>query len=183
VSKLKRLLHNYSNHIAIPWRHDIAPDQRVMFCVYDETDELRLRAKVEEFELATRHAGHEWALFDLTDTFAGWLSRQRYAHKYFAQPDLLSPLLPKYLDDLTERFGQFLAAEQVDENAVVALQGAGSLYGLLTVKAVVDRFAPQVPGRLLVFFPGVYEDKNYRLLNGYDGWNYLAVPITAGAEA
>ena len=34
-------------------------------------------------------------------------------------------------------------------------------------------------GRLLVFFPGSYENNNYRLLDGYDGWNYLAVPITA----
>ena len=36
-----------------------------------------------------------------------------------------------------------------------------------------------VPGRLVVFFPGSYEDNNYRLLDAYDGWGYLAVPITA----
>jgi hypothetical protein len=29
-----------------------------------------------------------------------------------------------------------------------------------------------------VFFPGVYENNNYRLLDARDGWNYLAVPIT-----
>ena len=34
-------------------------------------------------------------------------------------------------------------------------------------------------GRLLVFFPGVYEQNNYRLLDARDGWNYLAFPITA----
>ena len=33
-----------------------------------------------------------------------------------------------------------------------------------------------------IFFPGSYEDNNYRLLDGYDGWNYLAVPITADKE-
>lgn len=27
-----------------------------------------------------------------------------------------------------------------------------------------------------------YENNNYRLLDGYDGWNYLAVPITADKE-
>jgi hypothetical protein len=62
---------------------------------------------------------------------------------------------------------------------VVALKGVGSLFGLLKIKEVVDKFAPLVRGRLLVFFPGSYENNNYRLLDGYDGWNYHAVPITA----
>jgi hypothetical protein len=58
----------------------------------------------------------------------------------------------------------------------------GSLFGFLKVKQVVDELAPLVPGRLLVFFPGSYENNNYRLLDGYDGWDYLAVPITADTE-
>ena len=65
---------------------------------------------------------------------------------------------------------------------VVALLGVGSLFSFLKVKEVVDKLAPKVGGRLLVFFPGTYENNNYRLLNGYDGWNYLAVPITADKE-
>jgi len=36
-----------------------------------------------------------------------------------------------------------------------------------------------IRGRFLVFFPGVYEQDNYRLLDARDGWNYHAVPITA----
>ena len=36
-----------------------------------------------------------------------------------------------------------------------------------------------IRGRLLVFFPGIYEQDNYRLLDARDGWNYHAVPITA----
>ena len=66
---------------------------------------------------------------------------------------------------------------------MVALKGVGSLFGLLKVKAVVDKLAPMVKGRIVVFFPGTYENNNYRLLDGYDGWNYLAVPITADMEA
>jgi len=58
----------------------------------------------------------------------------------------------------------------------------GSLLGLLKVKEVVDQLAPLVPGRLLVFFPGSYENNNYRLLDGYDGWDYLAVPLTLDTE-
>jgi hypothetical protein len=65
------------------------------------------------------------------------------------------------------------------DNSVIAISGVGSLFGFLKVKDVVDRLAPMVSGRLVIFFPGSYEDNNYRLLDGYDGWNYLAVPITA----
>lgn len=35
-----------------------------------------------------------------------------------------------------------------------------------------------IRGRVVVFFPGEYENSNYRLLDARDGWNYLAVPIT-----
>ena len=73
MSKIDRLVQSYSTYISIPWRADAAPDQRVIFCVYDENDELRLRAKIEEFEIVTKKTRHEWALFDLTDTFPVWL--------------------------------------------------------------------------------------------------------------
>ena len=179
MSKIKRLLQHYAAFISIPWRDDTPAEQRVIFCVYKEMDERALRAKVSEFELSTREAGHDWALFDLTDTFATWLSSQRYAKSYFKRPDLLPTLLPQYREYLIREFDQFLAQHEVGKNHVVALQGVGSLFGFIKVKAVVDCFAPKVPGKLLVLFPGSYEKDNYRLLDGYDGWNYLAIPITA----
>lgn len=182
MSRTKRLIHSYSKYIAVPWRSDAAAAQRVIFCVYNETEELRLRAKVDEFEIATRAASHDWALFDVTDSFPTWLASQRYAKSYYEKPNLLPPLLPKYLTYIQAEFAAFLQAKEVDENFVVALQGVGSLFGFLKVKEVVDKLAPTVKGRLLVFFPGSYEDNNYRLLDGYDGWNYLAVPITADKE-
>lgn len=179
MSRVSRLLEAYTSHIGIPWREDAAPAQRVIFCVYDEGDELRLRAKIEEFELATRHAGHGWAVFDMKDTFAEWLGSQRYAAKYFEHPDKLRPVLGNYLEFIIQSFQSFVQKPEVDKGSVVALVGVGSLFGFHKVKGVVDKLAPHVPGRLLVFFPGSYEDNNYRLLDGYDGWNYLAVPITA----
>lgn len=182
MSKVKRLIQSYSTYISVPWRDDAAAAQRVIFCVYDETDERRLRAKVGEFELATRQAGHEWAMFDLTDTFAQWLTSQRYVESYFKQPHLLPTLLPKYLEFITDAFKKFLHDTNIGPDYVVAVQGVGSLFGLLKVKEVVEKLAPMVQGRLLILFPGSYENNNYRLLDGYDGWNYLAVPITADKE-
>ncbi len=183
MNRVKRLLTSYAKFIGVPWRDDAAAAQRVIFCVYNENEELRLRAKIDEFEIATRDSGHDWFVFDLTDTFAEWLSGQRYAESYYRKPALLATLLPQYLDHIAARFGDFLQTVGANDQSVVALKGVGSLFGLLKVKAVVDKLAPMVKGRIVVFFPGTYENNNYRLLDGYDGWNYLAVPITADMEA
>lgn len=183
MSKIKQLIQSYSNYIAIPWRSDSAAAQRVIFCVYNEADELPLRAKIDEFEFVTRQSEHEWVIFDLTDTFADWLVNQRYAKSYFKKPDLLSILVHKYyLKFITQEFEKFLQTEAVNDNTVVALKGAGSLFGFIKVKEVVDKFAPLVKGRLLLFFPGSHENNNYRLLDGYDGWNYHAFSITADKD-
>lgn len=182
MSRVKRLLASYAAFISIPWRDDAAAPQRVIFCVYNENDELRLRAKIDEFEIATRNSGHDWFLFDLTDTFASWLSGQKYAESYFRKPGILSSLLPRYLIYISDQFSDFLNKTAAGDNSVVALKGVGSLFGLVKVKEVVDKLAPMVKGRLLIFFPGSFENNNYRLLDGYDGWNYLAVPITADKD-
>ena len=183
MSKVKRLTQNYGKYIAIPWRDDAAAAQRVIFCVYSESEERMLRARLDEFELATSQSGHKWLSFDLTDTFATWMSTQRYAKSYYQKPHLLPTLFPKYIDYITDQFSASLELAGSDLNTVVALKGVGSLFGFLKAKDVVDKLAPLVEGRLLVFFPGSYEKNNYRLLDGYDGWNYLAVPITADRES
>ena len=182
MSKVKRLIRSYSRYISVPWREDAAAGQRVIFCVYHEIEERRLRARIDEFELATQQSGYDWAVFDLTDTFAAWLLSQKYVTSYFQKPHLLPTLLPKYLLYVTDEFEAFLQTNDIGTNTVVALKGVGSLFGFLKVKDVVDALAPMVKGRLLIFFPGSYENNNYRLLDGYDGWNYLAVPITADKE-
>jgi hypothetical protein len=182
VSKVKRLIQSYAEFIATPWRDDAAAAQRVIFCVYPETDELRLRARIDEFELATTTAGHRWALFDLTNAFPDWLVSQKYSASYFRKPHLLEQILPNFQEFLRDQFMTFLQGHEADAQTVVAIQGVGTLFGFLKVKGVVDQLAPLVPGRLVVLFPGSYEDNNYRLLDGYDGWNYLAVPITADKD-
>ena len=179
MSKINQLINSYNKFISVPWKEDAAALQRVIFCVYNENDELKLRAKIDEFEIVTKQAKHEWEVFDLTNTFADWLASQRYAKSYFQKPHLLTNLLPKYLEYITQQFQNFVEGNMNKDNTVVAVKGVGSLFGFLKVKDVVDKLAPLVKGRLLIFFPGSYENNNYRLLDGYDGWNYLASPITA----
>ncbi len=181
MSKLDSLIERYRQRISLPWS-DEAAAQRVIFCVYDEGEERRLRARLDEFDLVTKGSGHDWALFDLTETFANWMATQKYAKGYFNKPLLLNTLLPRYLEWLVSEFETFISDQNVNNNTVVALSGVGSIFGFMTVKDMVDKLAPRVKGRLLVLLPGSYENNNYHLLGGYDGWNYLAVPITADKD-
>ena len=65
---------------------------------------------------------------------------------------------------------------------MVAVTGVASLFGFARVSKLMQAVENDVRGRLVVFFPGDYENSNYRLLDARDGWSYLAVPITVHDE-
>lgn len=182
MSKLDRLLREYERHISIPWQQGLAGAQRVIFVVYDKNDELRFRTKVDEFEIATKSAGHTWKICDLSNCFPEWMSGLDYRESYFESPEDIEGLLPQFVDSLVGKITDLLAQPEVDDQTVVAIMGIACLFGFARVSEIVQRTAPHVRGRMLVFFPGEYENNNYRLLDARDGWNYLAVPITAHAE-
>jgi hypothetical protein len=179
MSRVRNLVKAYEEFISLPWQEEIAASQRVIMCVYDEQDELKLRAIKDEFGIATTHAGHDWLEYDLTDLFPRWLSSNSNAEKCFARPNLFNTILHTFKAYVAADFRAFIEKNSPGKNHVVALTGIGSLFGYLKVKDLLDAIAPMVKGRLVVFFPGSYEHNNYRLLDAYDGWNYLAVPITA----
>jgi hypothetical protein len=176
-SRLHRLLASYDKLISVPWQGGLAGIQKVMFAVYDKGDELKLRASITEFEISTQGAGHGWEQIDITDAFPSWMAEQEYREGYFEYPDDLDTALPEFVNQLVEGLTEKLKA--FDENTVVALLGVGSLFGFAKSSEVIGKIAPHIQGRLLVFFPGEYENNNYRLLDARDGWNYQAVPITA----
>lgn len=179
MSRVRDLVRAYDEFISLPWQEEMAASQRVIMCVYDEQDELKLRAIKEEFGIVTSQAGHQWLEYDLTDAFPKWLMSTPHAKKSFAMPNLFTSLLHTFKNHIVEDFVSFSEKHKPGANHVVALTGVGSLFGYLKVKDLLDDLAPMVKGRLVVFFPGSYENNNYRLLDAYDGWNYLAVPITA----
>jgi hypothetical protein len=177
VSRLERLIDRYRTHINLPWQKNLSGVQRSILVVYDKADERRIRARIGEFEIATKEAGHGWILVDLTRGFGEWMGSHKYRESYFARPVSLPNALPdfeKYLQDLIRD-----ALQKADDNTVVAVMGVGSLFGLTRVSTIIGGVGRDVPGRLLVLFPGEFENNTYRLLDARDGWNYLAVPITA----
>ncbi|MBA2725890.1 MAG: DUF1788 domain-containing protein [Actinobacteria bacterium] len=175
MSAIDTLLRKYTELIRLPWAPRAAGPEKVFMLVYPPRDERRLRAKIDEFEIATKQAGRGWALVDLTNAFAHWMAEQEYRDNYFEHPEEMSMVLDTFGDHLEIRVASELDA--AGENAVVALMGLGSLFGLYSVSAVLDRVNDHVKGRLLAFFPGVREGNNYRLLDAKDGWSYLAIPI------
>lgn len=177
MSHISDLLSSYQEFISLPWSMDAAPGQRVIFGIYDPADELKLRAMIGHFELATKEAQHIWAAIDLEKTFSSWLSAMRYKDKYFQHPELLTSVMDRFAEYTVQSILEKCSTAMQDENAVVGLYGCGALFGQLKIKRLIDAVAPKTKGRLLVFFPGTYENNNFRLLNGYDGWNYLAVVL------
>jgi hypothetical protein len=185
MSRIGNLVRTYGRYVSAPWQKGLAGPQRVVFVVYDKTEELRLRAHITEFELTTTEAGHDWYLIDLTDAFPRWMAAQRYRESYFECPEDLDGYqngdIQSFTSDLIAEVRKELA-EHTSPSGVVTLIGVGSLFGVSHVSALVSGVADAIEGRLLVFFPGEHENNTYRLLDARDGWNYLAVPILASND-
>ena len=102
-----------------------------------------------------------------------------YREQYFKAPQTIQLALGDFATYLADHVREALEAPDVDENTVVALIGAGSLFGLGPVRLskLVEDVEGSIKGRLLVFFPGERDGHNYRLLDARDGWSYLAIAI------
>ena len=175
--RLSKLLKSFSSHISIPWSQNLSAEERAIFVVYDKADELKLRARVNEFEYACEESGHPCLLLDVTHAFPQWMAKQDYKEAYFEDPEYLESSYDYFAEDLVNNLSQQIQAQQHD-HSVVALIGCGTLFGFVSVSAVVKALASHVQGRLVVFFPGEFHDNNYKLLDAKDGWGYQATAIT-----
>ncbi len=183
MSEIDLLVREYERFAALPWPNNVAGPERVWFVVYDPPQERRLRLRIPEFEIATKKAGHTWHFGDLTHAFARWMAGHKYRDAYFKRPQLMTDtVLAGFKSAVVEQIIAALTAPDADANTVVAVGGLASLFGLVRASDVLEAVAPSIRGRLLVFFPGSYESKMYRLLDARDGWNYLAIPIIAQAQ-
>lgn len=178
MNRVELLLKKYDSWVEAPWARGLAGPQKVWCVVYEPSDERRLRLRLEDFATATQSRGHGWRLCDVTNAFAEWMASLDYRDSYFESPeDLNKNLLGDFLAFAARRVTEHLSV--AGENDVVAVAGIGSLFGFAFASELMKATEPAIRGRMLIFFPGVYDNNNYRLLDARDGWNYLAVPITA----
>lgn len=183
MNRIELLRNNYQKFCESHWDRNVSGAQRVWLAVYDKEDERKLRLRVGLFEEATLHTGHKWVAIDLTDAFANWMcgpDNFTHAEGYFESPDSLdSAKREEFMQSVVTDIQSALASLSDPDHTVLALHGIASLFDFLKISELVPKVEREVRGRLLVFFPGVYEQNNYRLLDARDGWNYLASPITA----
>lgn len=179
MGRVEQLAEKYKQHIGLPWQQTVAGAQRVIMIVYEKELERTLLARKEAFAMATRDEGHEWFEVNLSDCFARWMASEEYREAYFESPeDLQLKLDVEFAEYVAETVTAVLNRDDVTNTAVVGVFGVGSLFGFTRVSRVLKLLEPAIKGRLAVFFPGAYDQNNYRLLDARDGWNYLAVPIT-----
>ena len=183
MSRIDDLAEQYERHIAAPWQRNLAGAQRIVFVVYPKEDERRLLVKMKEFEHRTKAAGHGWREVDLTNVFAVWMAAEEYREEYFRHPE---DLIPKYDREFkaacVARLQQALTDDALNDDSVLAVHGVAGLYGFTFLHEVLKAVEPLICGRVVVFFPGSYDQNTYRLLDARDGWNYMATPITGLAN-
>src|ERR1039458_1857027 len=179
MALIEELVGSYKSHISAPWQRNLAGAQKTIFVVYPKTDERRLRARVGLFAEATKASGHGWMEFDFRSVFARWMVATDYREEYFRSPSALTiKLETDFVQYAAGQLRKALTSPVADENTVVAANGVASLYGFSRVSLLLKEVENDIRGRLALFFPGEYENQNYRLLDARDGWNYLAVPTT-----
>jgi hypothetical protein len=176
--RLSKLLQSFDSHISIPWPKAVSADERTIFVVYNKEDELKLRARIGEFEASATQSGHPWLQLDLTHSFEHWMEEQDYKEGYFEDPEYLATIYEDFSDELIGKL-KVQINESQDKNGVVSLLGCGTLFGFASVSGLVENVAKHVNGRLVVFFPGEYQNNNFKLLDAKDGWGYHATAITA----
>ncbi len=179
MGRVEEIAERYERHISAPWQRNLAGAQKAIFVVYRKEDERKLRAKRREFEVRTKEAGHKWRELDLTPLFPQWMADDEYRDAFFDCPDDLTMKLEgEFIGYVADQLREALTADDVDEDTVVGVFGAAAIYGFARVSLVLKKVEGDIRGRLVLFFPGDYDQNNYRLLDARDGWNYLAVPIT-----
>ena len=183
MSRIDDLAEQYERHISAPWQRNLAGAQRVIFVVYPKEDERRLIVKIKEFEHRTKSAGHGWREVNLTNAFAEWMAAEEYREEYFRHPeDLALKFDSEFVDACAARLREALDAEDLNDDTVLAVHGVAGIYGFTRLHFVLQKIESHIRGRLVVFFPGTYDQNAYRLLDARDGWNYLATPITGLAN-
>ena len=183
MGRIEKLAERYERYISLPWQKGLAGAQKAIFIVYDKIDERRLINRKELFALATAKSKHAWKEVDLSCVFSQWMASIDYRESYFESPeDLELKLEDDFLDYVVSILKEILAGPDIDDQTVVGVFSVASLFGFVRISEIMSKIENEINGRLVVFFPGEFENANYRLLDARDGWNYHAVPITLHEE-
>lgn len=171
------LLVHFQRQASLPWAKETARDYRVWILHYEKSLERRVQGRLHEFEAVARKFGHGWENLNLASLIPAWFAAHDLFEGLVEQPDELPGLLPDFEAHVVKVVQDRLRS--LGDRDILAITGAGSLFGLTRVSTIAEKVASEIPGRLLLFFPGRHESGVYRLLDARDGWSYRATPIPA----
>jgi hypothetical protein len=179
ASRIELLIEAYSKVINEPWSSVLSGQERVWFLVYDPAEQRKIDLHIGEFELITVRAEKKWRTISFKQCFPTWMASHEYKEEYFNSPEYIIdqleaefiPYAIQFLKDESSKIDQ-------DEHTLIALKDVASLFGFARLSEILKSCSSSFIGRVLIFFPGEFEENHYRLLDARDGWDYLARPIT-----
>jgi len=179
-SKINTLLNNYENVLKEPWNAKLSGHEKVWFLVYDPSEQRKISLYIGDFERITRKNNKKWVKIDLLPCFPKWMSQHEYREAYFNEPDAIQDQLETDFKEYVVKYISTIFKEISDiQNTVVAFTNIGAIFGFLKLSDIMEQIYHLNKGRILIFFPGEYQNNHFRLLDARDGWSYLARPITA----
>jgi hypothetical protein len=171
------LLAAYERQVQLPWLNDVPTAGRVWLLWFDKSMQRKFTGRIGEFEHATMKAGRGWRHVNLAPWFGQWIAKHEFFDALVDHPQEIRGLLADAEQALIADLR--LTLRECTSNDVLALDGCGSLFGIVRVSTLISKVADAIQGRMLVAFPGKHAAGVYRLLDARDGWNYHAIPIPA----
>lgn len=162
-----------------PWSQDQSGGERVWFLVFDPEMLRKVMARRDLFQLTAQAAQKTWVEIDISNEFGEWMASHRYAESFYKRPGRAKALPQDFAQHLADRLRHRIDELDTDENTLLVLSGTEALFGINKISQITSLIENKIKGRLLVFFPGEYSEPHYRFLDARDGWNYLAIPVTA----
>lgn len=179
ATRIESLIEAYIKVVKEPWSSALSGQERIWFLVYDPAEQRKIDLHLGEFETAAIRAGKKWKSISLKQCFPSWMANHEYKESYFKRPEhivdqLEASFIPYAIDFLRNELKKI----EQDEATLIALRDVSAIFGFARLSEILKSCDKDFKGRLLIFFPGEFEQNHYRLLDARDGWDYLARPIT-----
>ncbi|SMD44860.1 protein of unknown function [Aquiflexum balticum DSM 16537] len=179
IAKIDQLIQEFDKVVNEPFNATLSGQERIWFLVYDPAEQRKVSLRMGEFETSTLRAGKKWQAISLKDCFPEWMSNHDYRDAYFTNPEyIVDQLEAEFIPFAIQFLKKKLESIEQDSDTLIAILDVSSLFGFARLSEILKNCDRDFKGRLLIFFPGEFENNQYRLLDARDGWDYLARPIT-----
>ncbi len=179
ATRIELLIEAYEKVVKEPWSSALSGQERIWFLVYDPAEQRKVDLHMDEFETAAIRSGKKWKSISLKQCFPSWMANHEYRDDYFHNPEyIVDQLEAEFIPYAIQFLKNKLSECEQDEHTLIVLKDVSALFGFARLSEIIKNCDKDFKGRLLIFFPGEFEQNHYRLLDARDGWDYLARPIT-----